>query len=340
MDKGGIIEVWRIQSRWTLGRLDGPRHGPALQGHEGHGGIFQALLQLAGLEMGQAAIGHDHGALLLRSVIRLAVELQGLLHRLLVSLSQALIGLIFHLQRTVGALHALQILSDLFDFLRIQALRAERFFEVCFGLLKGSEPKERHAHANFHTCPHLFIFRIRAVVKLTVARFVPEIQDLNGSVAVLQTLLEVAQVERGQGPVGEATRVGGQLQGLCVGVVGTSVVTAYHELISLVFQPNRVVLILLSFIPSQHWRKLRLRSFLGKWCRFASAITYRDSWSWPLSEAQTNLPRIVADVGDILFCVRQVLLAPDGLLWLHYLRLRSFFHLLVQWRLDLAGNHI
>ena len=34
---------------------------------------------------------------------------------------------------------------------------------------------------------HLFIFRIRTVMKLAVARLVPEVQDLNGAVAILAT---------------------------------------------------------------------------------------------------------------------------------------------------------
>ena len=33
------IQVWWIQPRWPLGLFDGPRHGPALQGRKGHGGL-------------------------------------------------------------------------------------------------------------------------------------------------------------------------------------------------------------------------------------------------------------------------------------------------------------
>ena len=45
----------------------------------------------------------------------------------------------------------------------------------------------------------------------------------------LQALLEVPQVQRGQGPVGEASRVGGQLKGLAGSLVLGVMVTMTYK---------------------------------------------------------------------------------------------------------------
>mmetsp|Transcript_99847 Transcript_99847/g.237970 ORF Transcript_99847/g.237970 Transcript_99847/m.237970 type:complete len:404 (-) Transcript_99847:2-1213(-) len=195
-------------------------------------------------------------------------------------------------------------------------------------LLERAEPKKCHAHSHLHTRADLLILRVGAVVQLAVPGLVPEVQDLDGASTVLQALLKVPEVQSGHRAVGEAPRVGAQLERLGVGVVGSLHLPPHHELIALVLEPDRVILVPL-LIARHHGRELGLWRILREGRRLLAAVPDRDAWPRARGEAHADLPRVVPDLRHVLFCLFQAL--EDVALIL--LRLIFFFHCLLLLRL-------
>mmetsp|Transcript_11790 Transcript_11790/g.26713 ORF Transcript_11790/g.26713 Transcript_11790/m.26713 type:complete len:258 (+) Transcript_11790:1058-1831(+) len=198
-------------------------------------------------------------------------------------------------------LHLLQIRLCLLSLLRVQpAFHFQSYLHVFLSFLESSTPQISRAYSQLHSCPHHCILRIFWWGQLALWNSPAGTQHIERSSAILYTLGEVPQIEIGDGSIRKSASIQANLECLRVGIVGTLIIACYHEIVRLVLEPHRIVLILLRSSSHHRWKVTLDRSLWEWWCPL-TAITHRNARSRTLGEANANLSRIVSRRWNILF---------------------------------------
>mmetsp|Transcript_51671 Transcript_51671/g.83835 ORF Transcript_51671/g.83835 Transcript_51671/m.83835 type:complete len:349 (-) Transcript_51671:1176-2222(-) len=186
-----IVEVGWVQPGWSRRRFRRPlSSGPAPEQPQGSICILQALAQLASFESGEATVCVDHGALIICSSCRLFIEAECGFSRLILVGTHAPPGCgvrsLLWAKSCFSLADSFQVSFHQLTLLQVQAVVGiQCLLEVRFCLPKGAQPEVGRAHANFNADSDLLVQWIRWRRHLPGRSPASQIQDADGTVAVL-----------------------------------------------------------------------------------------------------------------------------------------------------------
>mmetsp|Transcript_27172 Transcript_27172/g.71511 ORF Transcript_27172/g.71511 Transcript_27172/m.71511 type:complete len:454 (-) Transcript_27172:725-2086(-) len=316
-----VRESWVVKKRWL--QASGSRwqfrgsssDRPLPEAVQGNVSVCKAVLQVASSELGETAVGSNYRALVVCSyalLVGVQSRAQCVAARVCaVQAASCVIRPLLEHEGLTRTSHPFHVICQPSPFLGVQpTVGGHSFVEMLLGLPEGSQPEVGSADAHLKPGAHRLVLRVLQWRHLPLGHPVAQIENGEGSVAILDALSEVSQVQVSDRAIRKGARVRTNLQGFRVGVESALVVSSSHERIRLILEPHRIALV--AVLPSHHWRcSITNGSSLRERWRPHTTVACRYSWANPFGETHHDLALRPTRVRNVFLKPLKFLLGPD-----------------------------